>query len=181
MSPKCLSLVAEEADASTGSTSGHHQMGKQAKTRATSKENDDAVEEESDERSDSDYDEDEKEDEEEEHRHAREHAKAGLPSKGKKRKAPVGVSTIKAAKKKKNKKKTSAPACQVRGNYKVTVGARSCASDSQNLMWRHVRDSNRRYCRREGFRGIAAFRKLGLYKPKAVVAERRSWCSQTIS
>ena len=126
MNPKFLSLVAEEADASTGSTSGHHQMGKQAKTRATSKEKEGAVEEESDERSDSDYDEDEEEDEEEEHRHARERAKAGLPSKGKKRKAPVGVSTIKAAKKK--KKKTSAPACQVRSDMiRIPLARRSRA------------------------------------------------------
>ena len=41
---------------------------------------------------------------------------AAGPASSKKRKAPVGVSTIKAAKKKKKKKKTSAPACQVRSD-----------------------------------------------------------------
>ena len=80
---KILSLVAEdEGTAAADATSEHRHVGKRAKTRAPSKEKEDAAEEaseeseeeshkEEDERSDSDYGEEGGEDEEDEHRHAR--------------------------------------------------------------------------------------------------------------
>ena len=111
---KILSLVVEE-DAATDATSEHRQVGKRAKTRAPSSENEGAAaEEESDKRSDSDYDEEEEREKEgegeEERRHARVRAKARAPSKGKKRAAPAGGNKSKPAK----KNKISTSACQVR-------------------------------------------------------------------
>ena len=126
MQPKFLSLV-EEVDAVTGTTSEHRQVDKRAKIRTPSREKEDAAEEASegeDERSDSDYAEEEEQEGEggeEQHRHARERAKTRSPSKGKKRAAPEGARTSKAAKAAK-KQKTSASACQVR-RERNTAGA----------------------------------------------------------
>ena len=109
MQPKFLSLVTSEEDAAAGLTS---EVGKRAKARAPSSEKEDAAEEELEEESDK------------EHRHARERAKAGAPSNGKKRAAPAGARTSKAAK----KKKTSAPTCQVRSDLiRIPLARRSRA------------------------------------------------------
>ena len=136
---KFLSLVVEE-DAATDTTSEHRQVGKLAKTRAPSKEKEDAAEEESeeqsqeesDERSGSDYDEEGEageEGREEAHRHAKERAKARArgSKQGKKRAAHAGANTSKPAK----KKKTSAPACQVRSD-KNTTGVKVTRTDGQH-------------------------------------------------
>ena len=136
---KFLSLVVEE-DAATDATSEHRQVGKLAKTRAPSKEKEDAAEEESeeqsqeesDERSGSDYDEEGEagdEGREEAHRHAKERAKARArgSKQGKKRAAHAGANTSKPAK----KKKTSAPACQVRSD-KNTTGVKVTRTDGQH-------------------------------------------------
>ena len=140
INPKFLSLVAEEACESTVATSGHRLVGKRAKTRAPSKEMEDAVEEESeeqsqeesDERSGSDYDEAGEAGEEGRegaHRHAKERAKARArgSKQGKKRAAHAGANTSKPAK----KKKASAPACQVRSD-KNTTGVKVMRTDGQH-------------------------------------------------
>ena len=161
---KFLSLVVEE-DAATDATSEHRQVGKLAKTRAHSKEKEESEEqsqEESDERSGSDYDEEGEageEGREEAHRHAKERAKARArgSKQGKKRAAHAGANTSKPAK----KKKTSAPACQVRSD-KNTTGVKVTRTDGQHTaLFTKINvvtnDSRRWHHQGERFRSIRGF------------------------
>ena len=174
---KLLSLVAEdEGTAAADATSEHRHVGKRAKTRAPSKEKEDAAEEESeeseegsdkeeDERSDSDYGEKGEEDEDDEHRHARKRAKARAPSKGKKRAAPAGARTSKAAKAAKKTQKTSASACQVRSERNTAtanVARTGCQPTQRGSQKSNVvtHDSNRRHRQGGGLRSIRGFTEM---------------------